>query len=170
MNRARRSFACNFKPCNVVAQFNRQVEASFGFALPRREHITCFADWRALLVERANDPNGSAAVGPQHLDRHLRRGIFGRDQGQGFRRAAFKDGQLPIADGFAQRRDELRAAPGIHPIRQPRELAVARRLQEAFDRRQSFDAFDRIRLWRKLAQCDARGAAGHDGDVTGGLG
>ena len=62
MNRARRSFACNFKPCNVVAQFNRQVEASFGFALPRREHITCFADWRALLVERANDPNGSAST------------------------------------------------------------------------------------------------------------
>ena len=98
------SLAGDFEPGDVVAQFHRQIERSFGLALLRRKAVAGFADRRALRVERANHAGGNAAIGAQHLDGHLGRGVLGGDQRVRRRRAAFEDGQRAVADGLANRR------------------------------------------------------------------
>ena len=152
LHRAGGAFAGDFEPRDVVAQFDRQVERGFGLAVLRRKGVARLADRRALLVERAHDAGGDAAVGAQHLHRHLRRGVFGGGQRKRRRRAAFEDRQRAIADGLAEAFDEFRPAPGIDAVRQPGDLAVAGGFQEALDRGQGFDPLDRHRV---LAQAGA---------------
>ena len=53
------------------------------------------------------------------------------------------------------------AAPGIDAVGQPGDFAIAGGFQETLDGGEGFDPFDRIRLWRKLAQRHPRGAARH---------
>ena len=122
-----------FEPRDVVAQFDRQVERRLGLAIARRKGKARLADRRALLVERAHDAGADVATGAEHLHRHLCRRIFGGRQRQRGRCAAFKDRQRAIAHDLAQALKELRAATGIDAVRQPGDLAVAGRLQEAID-------------------------------------
>ncbi|MGY4335499.1 hypothetical protein ACVWW3_000405 [Bradyrhizobium sp. LM2.9] len=83
LDRAGGALTGNFKPRDVVAQLDRQIERRFGFLVLRAERITRFADRRGLLVQRAHGADGNAAVGAQHLHRHPGGGVLGRDQGQG---------------------------------------------------------------------------------------
>ena len=144
LHRARRSLPRDFQPGDIVAQLQRQVERSFRFAILRRKRILRLADRRPFLVERTDDPGGRAVrVGAQHLHGHPGRGIFRRGQRTGGQRAAFDDGEGTVADHLAKSVDEFRPAPAVDPVGQPRDIAVARRVQEAFKRRQRFDAVDR---------------------------
>ena len=109
------ALAGDFQPRDVVAQFDRQIERGFGLAVLRPERVTRLADRRALGVDRAHHAGGNAAVGAQHLHRHLRGGVFGGDQRQRRRRAAFEDRQRAIADGLAR---------GLPGIRLPRPVST----------------------------------------------
>ena len=169
LHRAGGSFAGDFEPGNVVAQLDRKIERGLGLAILRREGVAGLADRRALLVERAHQARFDAATGAKHLHGHLRRGVFGSSQGQRRRRAAFINRQRAIADGFAQGFEKLRPAPGIDAIRQPCDFAIPGCLEEPLDGGEGFDPFDRIGLWRQLAQRHPCGAAGHDRDVAGRL-
>ncbi len=82
------------------------------------------------------------------------------------RRRAFEDRQAAIADRLAQPFQELGSAPGVDAVREPGDLAVAGGFQEALDGGQGLDALDGVRFRRELAQRDARGAAGHQGNVA----
>ena len=101
LDRAGGSFAGYFKPRDIVAQLDREIECGFGLAGLRRKGVAGLADRRALGVDRAHDTRGNAAIGAQHLHRHLRRGIFGRDQSERGRGAAFENRQRAIPDGLA---------------------------------------------------------------------
>ena len=164
------ALAGNLQPRDVVAQLDRQIERSLGLMILRREAEARLADRRALGIERAHAAGGNAAVGAQHLHRHLGRGVFGC--GQRHRRgiAAFENRQRAIADGLAEVVDELGAASGIDAVREPGDLGIAGRLQEAVERGERIDPVDRIGFGRKLPQRDARGTGRHDGDVAGGFG
>jgi hypothetical protein len=167
---AGRSFARYFKPRNVVAQFDRQIERRFALAILHAERVARLANRRALGVDRANHAGGDAAGGAQHLDRHLGRGVFGGDQRLRRGRAALEHRQLAVADGLAEIFDKFSAAPGVDAVGQPRDLGITGRLQEAVERAKRVDAIDRIGFWRDLTQCDPRGAGRHQRDVTRGLG
>ena len=83
-------------------------------------------------------PARNVAIGAQHLHRHLGCRIFGSGKRQRRRRAAFKYRERAIADNLAQALEEFRAAPAVDAIRQPCDLAIAGRFQEAVDDRQGF--------------------------------
>ena len=169
LNRAGRPLTRNLKTCDIVAQLDRKIESRFRLKALRREVIAGFGDRRALGVERAHDTGGDAAVGAQHLDRHLRRGVFGRRQRQGRGNAAIENRKPAVCEDLAQALDELRAASGVDAVGQPGDLGVAGCLQEAFDRGKDIDPIDRIGLGRELPQRHPRRARRHDRDVARGL-
>ena len=169
LHRAGGSLAGYFKPGDVVAQLDRKIERRFGLAILRRKAVARLADRRTLLVDRAHHARGDAAAGAQHLHRHLRRGILGRDQSERGCGAAFKNRQAAISDGLAEGFDKLRSAPGIDAIRQPGDLGVAGGFQETLEGGQGFHPLDRIGLGRELAQRHPRRAGRHQGDVARGL-
>ncbi len=166
LHRAGRALAGYFEPGDVVAQLDRQVERRFGFLVLRAERIAGLADRRSLLVERAYGADRDAAVGAQHLHRHLRRSVLGRDQRQRRGSAAFEHGQAAIADGLAEALHEVLAAAGVDAVGEPGDLAVAGDFEETVDRSQRLDAIDRIGLRRELPQRDARRTRRHQGDVA----
>ncbi len=170
LHRAGRTLARYIEPRDVVAQLDRQVERGFGFLVLRAERITRFADRRGLLVQRAHGADGDAAIGAQHLHRHLGGGVPRRRRAPAGRTCRLRTPSGAISDGLAQALHEILAAAGIDAIRQPGDLAVAGGLQEAVDGGQGFNAIDRVGLWRELAQCDARRTRRHQGDVAVRLG
>ena len=118
LHRAGRSFAGDFKPRDVVAQFDRKIERGFGLAGLRRKGIAGLADRRAL-VRRARAPR------PRQR-RHPARSTFtvifaaafsAATRASGGGRAAFENRQRPIADGLAQGLREIpaRARYRRHP-------------------------------------------------------
>lgn len=164
---AGRAFAGDFKPRDIVAQLDRQVECSFGLAVLRPETEMGFADRRVLLIQRTHDTGVDAArIGAQHFHRHLRSGVFGGGERMGRRRAAFENGQGAVLDRLAEAFDEFRRTAGVDAVGQPYQFAVAGSLEEARDGGKGLDAFDRVRFGRQLPQRHARGAGRRQRDVA----
>ena len=166
LHRAGRSFARYFQPRNVVAQFDGQIERRFALAILHAKRVARLADRRTLGIDRANHAGCDATGGAQHLDRHLRRGIFSGDQRLRRGRAALEHRQLAVADGLVEIFDKVGAAPGVDAVGQPRDLGISGALQEAVKRTKRVDTVDRIGFWRNLAQRDPRGAGRHQRDVA----
>ena len=170
LHSACRALADNFEACDVVANFDGEIDHRVGFAISGLEVERCLAQRQALEIDGVHHAEvARAGLRAQNLHGQRARCVVGSCQRMRDRQSAFDDAERVISYCLLQAVDKRRTFAEIDAVRQPHDFHVRCGGKKALDERQGCTAVNAERLRLDLLDLHARSACKTEGDVAIGL-